>query len=345
MHPEKQVHFLLLCSVCLNLVHGYDVLMVIGGMKIENGVTYVHKAVEVIGIASVCQIRPLPYPRHSLFAGRLRDRVMACGGHDGLYERWECFAYFPRIANWRRMRVSLNEPLIFGAAASDGQDNFYVAGGRSYSHEDRGWKYSDVVRVFNTRDNRWRTLAPLPSPMADACLVAVSNKLIFSGGSKRRYIYADEPSKVWTLDVTNSSSGWRDDILPPLLGSRMWHGCCLANIDDEISLLVAGGYYNGRATMSLPITDFILGLPHRGGEQWDYLGSLPEERKWGPALGLVAGISTISTAKNYGDNTVDELQQGSGHWQRDLRRKLRFNREYSGAVSVPHRWMPSYCGF
>ena len=42
-------------------------------------------------------------------------------------------------------------------------------------------------------------------------------------------------------------------------------------------------------------------------DRWDYVGSLPEERQWGPAVGLVAGIPVIATGKNYGDVTIDEL--------------------------------------
>ena len=31
--------------------------------------------------------------------------------------------------------------------------------------------------------------------------------------------------------------------------------------------------------------------------EWSYLGYLPEERQWAPALGLVAGKPTIATGK------------------------------------------------
>jgi hypothetical protein len=58
--------------------------------------------------------------------------------------------------------------------------------------------------------------------------------LIFSGGAKRRYLYADEPSKVWTLNVSDTNEVWRDDKIPSLLGPRMWHGCTLANVNNEV---------------------------------------------------------------------------------------------------------------
>ena len=43
-------------------------------------------------------------------------------------------------------------------------------------------------------------------------------------------------------------------------------------------------------------------------DQWDYVGSLAEERQWGPPLGLVAGIPVIATGKNYGDGTIEQLE-------------------------------------
>ena len=53
-------------------------------------------------------------------------------------------------------------------------------------------------------------------------------------------------------------------------------------------------------------------LNHR----WDWVGSLPEERQWGPAVGLVAGIPVIATGKNYGDVTLEELDNSGMHFFR-----------------------------
>ena len=40
----------------IQVSHGYDVLMVVGGMYVENSIGYTLKAVEVIGLNSVCQV-------------------------------------------------------------------------------------------------------------------------------------------------------------------------------------------------------------------------------------------------------------------------------------------------
>ncbi len=61
-------------AILAKCIQGYDVLMVVGGMFLENRVGYTLKAVEVIGLTHVCHSFSLPEPRHSLFGGRLSDR-------------------------------------------------------------------------------------------------------------------------------------------------------------------------------------------------------------------------------------------------------------------------------
>ena len=122
----------------------------------------------------------------------------------------------------------------------------------------------------------------------------------------------------------------------------MWHGCTLANINDEISMVIAGGYYNGRVTMAVPLTSLL--MPDQDEPRWTPLGSLPEERQWGPALGLVADVPIIATGKNYGDITFDSLSNNY-YWDRNRDRELRFKREFVVGITVPHTWFPSFCGF
>ena len=157
-------------------------------MYIENSQGYTLNAVEVIGINSVCHSFSLPEPRHSLFGGRLSDRAIVCGGNDGTYERAECFV-LKNNANgrWEKMTPDLGLPLIFAAAAGksaygivsvgilkihpafltkgDGRSNFYVIGGRRYDFESHDWEFQSEARVYNKRDNLWRTLQPLPKPI------------------------------------------------------------------------------------------------------------------------------------------------------------------------------------
>ena len=44
----------------LQQIQGYDVLMVVGGMYVNQSVAYTVKAVEVIGLTSVCQVHLFP---------------------------------------------------------------------------------------------------------------------------------------------------------------------------------------------------------------------------------------------------------------------------------------------
>lgn len=55
--------------------------------------------------------------------------------------------------------------LIFAAAGGDTGDNFFVVGGRRYSHEKHVWEYINKTMVFNTNQNRWFQLADLPVPI------------------------------------------------------------------------------------------------------------------------------------------------------------------------------------
>ena len=47
----------------------------------------IFRSVEIIGVNSVCRAPPLPFPRQAASAAKLNDRVVVCGGNDGLYER------------------------------------------------------------------------------------------------------------------------------------------------------------------------------------------------------------------------------------------------------------------
>ena len=71
------------------------------------------------------------------------------------------------------------------------------------------------------------------------------------GGSKAKFRYADDPSKVWVLRPSGPSrsthsealgndhpwvsSVWEEDLLPRLRDPRTWQGCLLTDIDGEVS--------------------------------------------------------------------------------------------------------------
>ena len=61
----------------------------------------------------------------------------------------------------------------------------------------------------------------------------MNGALFLIGGSKSKYRPAHDPSKVWVLQ--KNASQWRDDIIPPLIGTRMWPGCTLANVEGQVT--------------------------------------------------------------------------------------------------------------
>jgi hypothetical protein len=48
-----------------------------------------------------------------------------------------------------------------------------VVGGRGYNFDSGFWDYKTEARVYNKRDNRWRTLQPLANPISEGCLVTL----------------------------------------------------------------------------------------------------------------------------------------------------------------------------
>ena len=60
----------------------------------------------------------------------------------------------------------------------DGRSNFYVVGGRRYNFDSHFWDYQTEARVYNKRDNLWRTLQPLANPIANGCLLTLGSTLV-----------------------------------------------------------------------------------------------------------------------------------------------------------------------
>ena len=107
-------------------------------------------------------------------------------------------------------------------------------------------------------------------------------------------------------------------------------------------MIIAGGYYNGRRVLSIPLTQFL--VPNQPKPEWQTYGFLPHERQWGPAIGLVGGVPTIATGKNYGDVSIDHVEYDE-HWTWDRKRTLQHKREFAIGITVPHSWFPRRCEF
>ena len=54
-------------------------------------------------------------------------------------------------------------------------------------------------------------------------------------------------------------------------------------------MIIAGGYYRGFETMAISLSSLVIpGWTQNF--QWSYLGYLPEERQWAPALGIAKHV-------------------------------------------------------
>ncbi|XP_071744613.1 uncharacterized protein [Lepeophtheirus salmonis] len=306
-----------------------DVLLIAGGVY-RNLTTQLNvplSSVEIVGPTGSCEISPLPEPRQSLSVVRVGNSVFACGGFY-IYERTECFEYIPEIQRWL-MGPRLGKALIFSGAVSF-QNRLVLIGGRRFNYGTGSWDYLKDIQVWDSESKLWiHPYPPLPYAIADACVFTYGSRVIIIGGSNGMYQYSDDPGRVWVL-VNNT---WRDDIVPPILGPRMWHSCEVIHKGNEVGFMLVGGYYNGFSTMYWPLD---------GPRHWEWMGPLTEDRKWKPAIGLVNGQLIVATGGNYGDNRI-EVYDGERHWT--LRRdKLRYKREYAGHTKVPHYWFP-HCRF
>lgn len=319
----------------LNFAQAYDVLMVAGGYYHENGGDQYLSSVEIIGPrGNSCEIAPLPEPLHGFTMARLGRSVVACGGFHR-YERWECYRYSPRNGIWNRVT---NLPFEYGAvsypaSAAGDRANMYIVGGRRYNHTTGDWDFLKGAYRFNARARRWWKLPDLERATADACLIFHDSTLYLIAGATAKYLYAHDPSKVAVLRP--EFSAWNYSVVGELLAPRMWQACVVSTIDGEEGIVVAGGYYNGITTMFMPFHG-----PSRN--TWRWMGGLPEERKWGAALGHVDGALTIAAGIDYGDDTID-VYDGS-QWSRDPNRKLAHKREFSAHATVPSEWFPQ-CNF
>ena len=63
-------------------------------------------------------------------------------------------------------------------------------------------------------------------------------------------------------------------------------------ISLQVSMIIAGGYYRGFETMAISLSSLVIpGWTQNF--QWSYLGYLPEERQWAPALGIANYVLKI----------------------------------------------------
>ena len=117
-------------------------------------------------------------------------------------------------------------------------DLFVVTGGRT----DDG--NLAVTEIYDLREDRWRTAAPMPKPQAGTASVVVDNSLLIFGGEifvPEADVFAD----CWRYDLTTDQ--W--SALPNMRTPR--HGLGAGQLEDSVYLIGGATQPSGRGTSDL----------------------------------------------------------------------------------------------
>ena len=163
--------------------------------------------------------------RARLSVVRWKDTVYAIAGSDGKTElnSMEEFV-LSSGSEWKCLPSRLLTPRSdFGAAVLD--DQIYVVGGTFFTNVLRS------VEVFNTKERRWKPVAPLSMPRKGSSVVACKGKIFAFGGQCYSW------SCLNTAECYDPSINQWSPVAPMATARR---NACAVAIDDHI--YVIGGY-------------------------------------------------------------------------------------------------------
>ena len=218
----------------------------------------------------------------------------------------ESFAYDASANTWKR-RSDMPVPLTHAGTAVDGE-RVYLAGGFTGDHPGPS---SDVVLVYNTREDTWARGPSLPEKRGGGALVKLDRTLHFFGGTVRvggRYL--EDKGDHWTLDLDNPVA-WK--IAAPLPNPRNHiAGAALGG-----KIYAVGGQHlgdeEGGNQRSVHVFDPATGT-------WQAVAPLPlplshtsaSTLAWGGHLIVVGGV----TQKSEEVKTVLEYDPGANTWRK-----------------------------
>jgi N-acetylneuraminic acid mutarotase len=163
-----------------------------------------------------------------MFAGASHGSLFCMGGAnfpgkkpwEGGRKVWyaDIFRYDGRV--WHRMAERLPAPLAYGVAV-DYRDEVILVGGNDES------AFHAEVRGFRWVDGRlaWRSLPPLPVPLASMAGTRVGSLVIVAGGNSG---FTEPPlRRCYALDLDELQAGWfRLPDIPGLARSQPVAGAC-----------------------------------------------------------------------------------------------------------------------
>ena len=174
------------------------------------------------GNAMLRQPSDLSYGMYGLVAGFVDDHVIACGG----YKDSNCFLYNFRF-NWWRQTVSMDTQRKGSVSFMNGDNTWYVMGGRDYSTIPN--TYLNTTLVYN--DGKFEQGQMMPYGAYFACSATVNEThIFFAGGHDEDRLRSD----AYLLEVDS----WTWTRLEDMAVAREYHSCGRAGRN----IVVVGGY-------------------------------------------------------------------------------------------------------
>jgi hypothetical protein len=191
--------------------------------------------IDLVNPLNRCQLMYPDYPFDKVggsVGGLLNNNIpLICGGfRDIMYRKMngkyldDCFAIHP-VA----IQLKLSEPRAWGASiVLDGQ-TLWITGG--VLNTSRTTKTTEYVGLDGTRPG-----PDLPLELQGHCLVAINaTTLLLTGGITIEY-YKSAATYFFSIEDQVWTAG------PPLMIGRYVHSCAVFNLDNQMTVIVTGGY-------------------------------------------------------------------------------------------------------
>jgi DNA-binding CsgD family transcriptional regulator len=213
----------------------------------------------VTAIPHWTQLARLPTARSNLALASFGNQIYAIGGlaENGVIGNIDRFD--PQSNTW----VSLSPKLspVFDARAAAINGLIYLPGGRV---SDQNVQPSNILEIYDTNNDQWKTGAPLPIPLSGYGLVAYEGHLyVFGGWDGQMY-----RNNVFSYDPTTDI--WQERT--PMETARAYPGAAEA----LGKIYVIGGIYEDQSVTVNEI--YTPSRDHDGLNPWENGFSLPEDR-------------------------------------------------------------------
>ena len=218
--------------------------MVIGGSATET---------EVIDLADsnmkcTSSYGKLEAERQWPVGGLIRNTPILCGGKD-LNEK--VYDTCIRFAQNQTSSIKMNEKRFRSASVILNETTFWIMGGSTETYNDLL-----ISTEFINLDSDTSINGPsLPMELDSSCAIKYNASHIYLTGG---YYSGDQQrqDKVWIFnmyDINNATSSWTEG--PKMKEARAVHGCTVLHQNQKSLIVVAGGWNEAGAVLSMEILD------------------------------------------------------------------------------------------